>query len=66
MSKNLDAPNSGNGSAGNTAEPSGTETVTDSQCDKTTAVYVPASAGSGALTGAGVSSTQPDSLDEGN
>ena len=71
MAKNLTAPNSGNGSAGNTAGFAGIETQTskdapDHHAVSTTQNYLPASAGSGALTKAGVSSTQTDGLDEGN
>lgn len=71
MAKNLTAPNSGNGSAGNTAGFTGNETQTtktglDHFAEATTQNYVPASPGSGALTTAGVSSTQTDGLDEGN
>jgi hypothetical protein len=72
MAQNLNAPNSGNGSAGNTAGYCGNETQstkepTDRYAEATTQNYIPASVGSGSLTQAGVSSTQTDSSnDEGN
>ncbi len=69
MAQNLNRPPSGIGSAGNTAGSCGNETETAglTHTDETTKVYIPASAGSGSLTAAGVSSTQTDaSLDEGS
>lgn len=71
MAKNLPAPNSGNGSAGNTAGFAGLETATtkdnpDHHAESTTQSYVPAAPGSGALTTLGVSSTQTDGKNEGN
>lgn len=71
MAKNLSAPNSGNGSAGNTAGFAGRETQTtktsrDAFAESTTQNYLPASPGSGVLSKLGVSSTQTDGLDEGN
>jgi hypothetical protein len=70
MAKNLTAPNDGIGSAGNTAGFAGIETQTtkdspDRHAESTTQNYIPAAAGSGALTTPGVSSTQTDGLDEG-
>ena len=69
MAQNLNPPNSGNGSAGNTAGVTGNETETTgvTHTDEHTNTYIPAAPGSGALTQAGVSSAQVDSSqDEGN
>ena len=64
----LSAPNSGQGSAGNTAGPAGNETRSDtSPCEATTTAYPPAANSTGALTTTGVSSSQPDNSNcEGN